>query len=82
MPARHVQDHAPAPGDRLVRLGAVVFGLGVLAVLAVVVPFFAGRHNAPLPLALATLLLPLGLALALLGVLRAARSRRRRRARR
>jgi hypothetical protein len=37
-----------------------VFGLGVLAVVGVVVPFFLGRSDAPLPLALATLLMPVG----------------------
>jgi hypothetical protein len=53
----------------------VVFGLGVLAVLAVVVPFLLGHgHDAPLALDLLALLLPVGLGLALLGLLRGARA--------
>ena len=62
-----------SPGDLLVRAGAVVFGLGAVALLAVVVPFFLGAHDLPTWLDLLTLLLPVGLALALLGLLRGAR---------
>jgi hypothetical protein len=63
-----------APGELLVRGGAVVFAIGVLAVLVVFVPFLLGhRHDAPLPLDLLALLLPVGLGLALLGLLRGAR---------
>jgi hypothetical protein len=70
---------AAQPGDRLVRLGAVLFGIGVVAVLAVVVPFFFGVENRPLPLNVAAGgLPPLGRAHALIGVLRAARARRQR----
>lgn len=67
---------SPDPGARLVRVGALVFLLGLAAVVGVVVPFFLGGHrNSPLGLNLAAaLLLPLGLGLALLGVYRAARS--------
>jgi len=60
-----------------VRLGAVVFGLGVLGVLAVLVPFLLGREDAPLWTTLAASLLPVGLGLSLLGLLRGARARRR-----
>lgn len=59
--------------DRLVRVGAVVFALGVLAVLAVVVPFFFGAHDRPTWLNLSALLLPVGFGLALLGLLRGAK---------
>lgn len=75
MTARHAADSAP--GDRLVRLGALVFGLGVLGVIAVVVPFLLGRDDAPLWTTLVASLLPVGLGLALLGLLRGARARRR-----
>ena len=75
MTARHAA--SDAPGDRLVRIGAVVFGLGVLGVLAVVVPFLLGRDDAPLWTTLMASLLPVGLGLALLGLLRGARVRRR-----
>lgn len=61
------------PGELLVRAGAVVFGVGVLAVLAVVVPFFFGSDDRPTWLNLVALLLPVGLGLALLGLLRGTR---------
>ena len=64
---------APRPGERLVRAGAIVFGLGFVAALAVVVPFFLGRTDAPLALTLLTLLMPVGLGVALSGLLRGAR---------
>lgn len=73
MPA--ATSHA-APGDRLVRLGAALFLLGGIGVLAVVVPFFLGRDEAPLPLTLLASVMPVGLGLALLGLLRGARRRR------
>ena len=73
----HVAPEPPQPGDRLVRVGAVVFTVGLLAAVVVVVPFFFGRTDAPLGLALATLLMPLGLGVALSGLLRAARRGRR-----
>ena len=62
------------PGDGLVRVGAVAFAIGLVAILVVVVPFFFGRENRPLPLNLAAgVLPPLGLALALGGLVRGAR---------
>lgn len=75
MTARHAAD-GHVPGERLVRLGALLFGVGVLGVLAVVVPFLLGRDDAPLWTTLVASLLPVGLGLALLGLLRGARSRR------
>ena len=68
-PSRH-------PGDRTVQVGGVLFGVGVLGVLAVVVPFLFGRQDAPLATALVALLLPVGLGTALVGLLRGARARR------
>ncbi len=75
---------APLPGERAVRVGAALFGLGVVGVLCVLVPFFLGRDDAPLWTTLLASLLPLGLGIALTGILRAARANRRaaRRARR
>jgi hypothetical protein len=62
------------PGDGLVRAGGVVFGIGLLAVLVVVLPFFFGKENWPLPVNLAAgVLPPLGLGLALAGLVRGAR---------
>jgi len=74
---QHGSVPARQPGDRTVRVGGVLFGAGVLGVLAVVVPFLLGRENAPLWTALVALLLPVGLGTALVGLLRGARSRRR-----
>ena len=81
MTGRHVAPAKSAPGERLVRAGAVLFGVGVLGVLAVVVPFLFGRDDAPLWTTLLASLLPAGLGLSLLGLLRSARSHRRRRRR-
>lgn len=78
MTGRHA-GRTPLPGERLVRLGAVLFGLGVLGVPVVVVPFLLGRADAPLWTTLLASLLPVGLGLALLGLLRGARARRRQR---
>ena len=73
----HAAPEQPHPGDRLVQLGALVFAVGLIDALLVVVPFFLGRTDASLPLALGTLLMPAGLAIALSGLLRAARRGRR-----
>jgi hypothetical protein len=62
-------------GDGLIRTGAVVFGIGLVAVLVVVLPFFFGVENRPLPLNLvAGVLPPLGLLLALVGLVRGSRA--------
>lgn len=63
------------PGERLVLVGAGVFAVGLLAVVAVVAGFLLGGDNAPLALTELSLLLPVGLGLALLGLLRRARRR-------
>ncbi len=81
MSARHAARTPRQPGDRTVKAGALLFGLGVLGVLAVVVPFLLGREDAPLWTTLVASLLPVGLGLSLLGLLRGARARRRRRSR-
>ena len=71
----HVAPHRRRPGELLIRVGAGFFGVGVVAVLLVLVPFLAGsRRDAPLPLGLVALALPVGFGLALIGLLRGARS--------
>lgn len=75
MTARHAA--SAGAGDRLVRVGALLFGLGVVGVLLVVVPFLLGNDDAPLWTTLLASLLPVGLGVALLGLLRGARNRRR-----
>ncbi len=63
--------------DRWVRIGGIVFLVGVVAVLAAVLPFFFGVRNWPLALNLvAGLMPPLGVAISLWGLLRAARKAR------
>ena len=77
-PPRHASPAGALPGDGLVRVGAVVFVLGVLAVLAAVVPsVLSGQPGRVALVVLAGSLLPLGLGIALLGLLRAARTGRR-----
>jgi hypothetical protein len=62
-----------ARGDLLVRVGAVLFALGALAVLAIMIPFFLGHRDAPTALNLLALLLPVGFGTALFGLLRSSR---------
>jgi hypothetical protein len=67
-----------APGadvDQLVRIGAVVFGVGVLCIFAAVIPLFFGAHNLPTALNVAAgVLAPLGFGMALWGLVRGARA--------
>ena len=63
------------PGDGLVRAGVILFGIGLLAILVVVLPFFFGEENRPLVLNVAAgALPPLGLGLALAGLVHGSRS--------
>lgn len=78
MASRHESPDSVGPGDALVRLGAVVFLVGVVAVVVGVVPgVLANRAAAVAPVVLAACLLPAGLGIALVGLLRAARTGRR-----
>lgn len=78
MAARHESPDSARPGDGLVRAGAVVFLVGVVAVVAGVVPSVLANRSGPVALlVIAAALLPLGLGLALVGLLRAARTGRR-----
>ncbi len=60
------------------RVGGVLFAVGVLAIVATVVPLLVGSSRLPTAAYLVAMLAPLGMGLALVGLLRAARSRRRR----
>jgi hypothetical protein len=62
------------PGDLLVRIGAGVFVVGIVATLIVLVPFVSGSGRAPVGVDFAMLALPGGFGLALLGLLRGARA--------
>ena len=64
-------------GDRLVRIGAAVFAVGLVAAVIVLVPVLTGSSaEPPLLLDLLMLALPAGFGLALLGLLLSARSGR------
>lgn len=66
------------PGERLVAIGSAVFGVGVVAALATVLPLLLGAAPMPtLVYLLAVVLCPLGLGLALAGLVHNARARRR-----
>ena len=68
-------DAPGADADQLVRIGAVVFGVGVLCIIAAVVPLFFGAHNLPTALNVAAgVLPPLGFGIALWGLVRGARA--------
>ena len=79
MSGRHAaHEELRGTGVRLVQVGALLFVLGVVAVVASVVPVLLGAAEAPdLAAQAAGVLLPLGLGLALGGLLRGARARRR-----
>ncbi|KWX09988.1 membrane protein, partial [Carbonactinospora thermoautotrophica] len=53
------------PGDLLVRAGGVVFAIGVVGVVATVLPLFLGTRPLPPAFYWLSMLAPLGLALAL-----------------
>jgi len=64
-------------GDVLVRIGAVLFAVGLLAALVGLIPYLGGdASEPPLALDLLMLLLPGGFGIALLGLLVGARSHR------
>ncbi len=73
---RHAAADDRRPGERLVQVGAALFGIGVIGVLAALVPFLLGRADAPLWTTLVASLLPVGLLVALVGLLRGALGRR------
>lgn len=77
MTARHAAPEESNLGERLVRVGAVLFGVGVVGVLLVVVPFFLGVEDAPLWTTLLASLLPVGFGVALVGLYLGGRARRR-----
>ena len=58
-------------------VGAVLFGVGLLATLVTVAPLFVGGNRFPVGFYLVAMLTPVGLALALLGMARGNRARRR-----
>ncbi|QKV94339.1 hypothetical protein HUT19_23410 [Streptomyces sp. NA02950] len=70
-----------APGDRLVRIGVIVFAVGAIATLATVAPMFLGADPLPTAAYLISMLMGVGFALAAAGVLRSISAQRREAAR-
>lgn len=68
---------APLPGDRLVRLGVTVFGVGAVATLVTVAPLFLGLHPLPSAAYFVCMLMGVGFALAAAGLLRSIAAQRR-----
>ncbi len=67
-----------APPSRAVRVGLVLFAIGLAFILADVLPFFAGDRNRPLWLNLACLAAPIGFGVAVWGAVRSGRAAQRR----
>ena len=63
--------------SRTVRIGLILFALGLVATAVDVLPFFADHHNQPLWLNLICLLAPIGFAMAVGSALRAGRAEQR-----
>ncbi|MFF3731438.1 hypothetical protein ACFYXM_14240 [Streptomyces sp. NPDC002476] len=64
----------PGAGDRLVRIGAIVFFVGALATLVTVAPLFLGTPPLP-PIAWSLcMLMGIGFLIAAAGVIRSARA--------
>jgi membrane associated rhomboid family serine protease len=61
----------------LLRIGAALFGTGLVFAVLTFVPFLLGRSDAPTGFAVATMLCPLGFGVALTALVRDARQARR-----
>ncbi|MEV5338392.1 hypothetical protein AB0K93_07885 [Streptomyces sp. NPDC052676] len=71
------QPNSAAPGDRLVRAGAVVFFLGAVATLVTVAPLFLGTTPFPTYMFALSMLMGVGFLIAGAGVLRSIAAGRR-----
>ncbi|MFF5571277.1 hypothetical protein ACFZDB_14370 [Streptomyces luteogriseus] len=71
------QTNSAAPGDRLVRAGAVVFFIGALATLVTVAPLFLGTRPFPTYMFGLSMLMAVGFLMAGAGVLRSVAAGRR-----
>ncbi|MFI1518479.1 hypothetical protein [Kitasatospora cineracea] len=74
-----MSDRPDDPGDVLVRVGGIVFGIGMLATVATFVPLFLDLTRLPTFAYWLSMLMPLGLLVALVGLFANARSSSRRR---
>ena len=71
------QTNSAAPGDRLIRAGAVVFFLGAVATLVTVAPLFLGAKPFPTYMFGLSMLMAVGFLVAGAGVLRSVAADRR-----
>ncbi|CAM5576143.1 MULTISPECIES: hypothetical protein [Streptomyces] len=71
------QTNSAAPGDRLIRAGAVVFFLGAVATLVTVAPLFLGAKPFPTYMFGLSMLMAVGFLVAGAGVLRSVAAGRR-----
>ncbi|MFJ5885409.1 hypothetical protein [Kitasatospora cineracea] len=74
-----MSDRPDDPGDVLVRVGGIVFGIGTLATIATVTPLVLDLTPLPTFAYWLSMLMPLGLLVALVGLFANARSSSRRR---
>jgi hypothetical protein len=65
---------AATASPRTVRVGSAIFILGLVFLVATVVPFFFGDHNRSLWLNLGCMLAPLGFVVIVVGAVRAGRA--------
>ncbi|MET9441559.1 hypothetical protein [Streptomyces sp. NPDC006610] len=71
------QTNSAAPGDRLIRVGAVVFIVGAVATLVTVAPLFLGTEPFPTYMFLLSMLMGVGFLIAAGGVLQSVAAGRR-----
>ncbi|MEU6775553.1 hypothetical protein [Streptomyces sp. NPDC046759] len=71
------QTNSAAPGDRLIRAGAIVFFLGAVATLVTVAPLFLGAKPFPTYMFGLSMLMAVGFLVAGAGVLRSIAAGRR-----
>ncbi|KLI96075.1 hypothetical protein ACWHAO_16835 [Streptomyces albidoflavus] len=67
----------PAPGDRLVKTGGIVFIIGALATLVTVAPLFLGSDPFPTAAYLVSMLMGVGFLIAGAGLVRQISAQRR-----
>ncbi|WP_307790570.1 hypothetical protein [Streptomyces actuosus] len=71
------QPNSTAPGDRLIRAGAIVFFIGAVATLVTVAPLFLGTAPFPTYMFGLSMLMAVGFLLAGAGILRSIAAGRR-----
>ncbi|MEH0577764.1 MULTISPECIES: hypothetical protein [Streptomyces] len=71
------QTNSAAPGDRLIRAGAIVFFVGAVATLVTVVPLFLGTTPFPTYMFGLSMLMGVGFLIAAAGVLQSVAAGRR-----